>query len=634
MRHEALNLHYVNGAAGDRKLPDIEELLGGSKEIGLDAVAVISKPGSEFHYSGGGFIVLEYLIEAVSRESIVDLTRPFLTKLGLFDISFDQYDQPDVEVADAVTADGELVAGGRKHFPAFAAGALGTPRAMQEFLTNLSDAFEVLHPRQSISHDTGVQMLSSVEKGSLEFMKARMGLGIFVLEAGNNKIALHQGANDGFRCLFLHCFAGPDRGKGFTILSNGELNAVQFIADVAKLLLKNLNFSGIDFEKFSDSFQTISLKQEEIVNRGYKELIFSAFQETRPEPIPRRKTMDPLAAYNLVIGSKILSCTNQKFALAENLLSPYLPVFEVDLYGQQGKVMDSWESARHSVRESEDLVFELKTPSNIEFVMISTQFHLGNQVPFVSLDAQLPGSNEFFEILPKTAIDGHAFKKIKLVKPSGPVSRVKVRTYPDGGLTRLGLFGESLPDSIRKDFAPLESAKSQSFADEIPQPKKPLSIPFAADAREQKQYWRRIEGKRRINFASSALGASIVSVSNQHYSPASQVISPMLPLNMFDGFESARSRKPGHFEECVIRLARPARIQEIELDFSYFVNNNPRAIAIEFLKNDKWKSLVARTDVKAFAGNKKTFAVDENSLISELRFLVYPDGGINRIRVY
>jgi hypothetical protein len=48
---------------------------------------------------------------------------------------------------------------------------------------------------------------------------------------------LHQAANDGFRGVYMLCFDGPDAGKGFVILSNGDNPAVRFQAELARKLL-------------------------------------------------------------------------------------------------------------------------------------------------------------------------------------------------------------------------------------------------------------------------------------------------------------------------------------------------------------------------------------------------------------
>jgi allantoicase len=103
---------------------------------------------------------------------------------------------------------------------------------------------------------------------------------------------------------------------------------------------------------------------------------------------------------------------------------------------------------------------------------------------------------------------------------------------------------------------------------------------------------------------------------------------------MFDGLESARSRDAGHSENVVIALAKPARIGSVEIAFTYFVNNNPREITVEGLCNNKWVSLVNRTNVKAFAANSIQFSIHHPEVCDQIRVTAFPDGGMNRVRVF
>jgi allantoicase len=113
-----------------------------------------------------------------------------------------------------------------------------------------------------------------------------------------------------------------------------------------------------------------------------------------------------------------------------------------------------------------------------------------------------------------------------------------------------------------------------------------------------------------------------------------QVISPWPPLHMFDGLESARSREPGHSEHVTIALARPACIGRIAIDFTHFVNNNPRELVVEGRAGDRWVTLVPRTSVKAYAGNAAAWVVHEPTNCDQIRVTAYPDGGMNRIHVF
>lgn len=242
VNHTALGMHYVFG------IPLTEEYPGPLGFITANPVAAKYKynplllerePGTKFSYSGGGYVVLEYLIETLEQRPITDVTRPFLDSVGLEEFTFAQIDMPiGAKIAHGyITPDNEVE---YLAFPAFAAGALCTPRALAQFLSNLAAAYRCPLGVSGISHETAQLMLgdtTSVDLGALDFMGAKMGLGVFVATAGANKIMLHQAANDGYRGVYMLCFDGPDAGKGFVILCNGDNPAVLLISALCRYLL-------------------------------------------------------------------------------------------------------------------------------------------------------------------------------------------------------------------------------------------------------------------------------------------------------------------------------------------------------------------------------------------------------------
>jgi allantoicase len=149
-----------------------------------------------------------------------------------------------------------------------------------------------------------------------------------------------------------------------------------------------------------------------------------------------------------------------------------------------------------------------------------------------------------------------------------------------------------------------------------------------------KQNWARLKLGDDVDLASSAFGGKILKASNEHYGPAVQVISPFPPIHMFDGLESARSREKGHSEEVLIALAKPGVLHRIEIDFTFFVNNNPWELTIEGLTGERWVPLVAKAPVKAYAGGKIDFKITAKDVFSQVKVTAFPDGGMNRIKVY
>ncbi|NDD90860.1 hypothetical protein EBZ37_02075 [bacterium] len=624
MSHQALNQHYVRGFEQSQKMPPILDLIQGTGEgpaFNYHGIHVISRPGTRFQYSGGGFLVLEHLIELLSKKSGSESLDGFLGAMNAR--------ESQAPIADGFFDSGEKVPGGRLNFPTFAAGLLGSAPEMAKVLLHLERAYSQLEGSGGISHDTAVQMLHAKDLGCQEFMGCGVGVGIFVIEAGENRLMLHQGSNEGFRALFLHCFSGPDQGKGMVILCNADNRGVAFVAEVAQALLQGLRFSGIDFEKFNSSLDLSGIPQEQKVNLGYRDLIFRAFLPQLPDAIEIPGKKDPLASVNRVVDAQILRVSNQRFARAENLISIYLPTFDPKLYCKQGKVMDSWESARHNPDEFDFLELRLQKSSRVRYVSLSTEFHDGNHPEAARLFGRASGSKEWSEFLPKTALKGHSLLQLDLGRETNRFDEVRVEMFPDGGLSRLGLFSE-LPASVAKDFAVIGKAQSVRFAHPIPKPSKPLAIPFTPNVQPQDT-----QGSLNTDWASLAHGGQVAGVTNEHYGPAHQVISPYPPIHMFDGFESARSRRAGHFETLEIQLGNKIHVQSIVLDFEHYVNNNPSSIRVLAWENESWRQIVPKTEVKAFAANKKQFRVaGEMAITNRLKFEIFPDGGINRVHVF
>jgi hypothetical protein len=75
-------MQYVKGFPKTGEMPSVSEILKDPRGFGYEPLAVTAKPGTTFKYSGGGFLVLEYLIECLSGKKISELTTPFLSNLG------------------------------------------------------------------------------------------------------------------------------------------------------------------------------------------------------------------------------------------------------------------------------------------------------------------------------------------------------------------------------------------------------------------------------------------------------------------------------------------------------------------------------------------------------------------------
>jgi hypothetical protein len=177
---------------------------------GYSALHVERQPGTAFKYSGGGFIVLQYIIETMHPgDSIESITREFLDRCDMqeytFSLDYDTIRNRDVSNSDfnpGYYSNKKVALGYLKkeadksiilRFPAFAAGATTQPKALLNFLLHLAKAYS--NPSSSpssssswrgsggISHETAKLMLDDtqlVDLGCMDFMRAKMGLGVFV----------------------------------------------------------------------------------------------------------------------------------------------------------------------------------------------------------------------------------------------------------------------------------------------------------------------------------------------------------------------------------------------------------------------------------------------------------------------
>jgi len=83
-----LSLHGYPGWTSDDTLPTIEESLSGRTNGGGD-VQLIREPGSRFQYSGGGYMLLQLIVEEVSGQSFADyMQAEVLDPLGMTNSSY------------------------------------------------------------------------------------------------------------------------------------------------------------------------------------------------------------------------------------------------------------------------------------------------------------------------------------------------------------------------------------------------------------------------------------------------------------------------------------------------------------------------------------------------------------------
>ncbi|MEO7261086.1 MAG: allantoicase [Jatrophihabitantaceae bacterium] len=126
-------------------------------------------------------------------------------------------------------------------------------------------------------------------------------------------------------------------------------------------------------------------------------------------------------------GGRILGCSNRFYSAPSNVLAP----------GRSSVMSDGWENARRRDDGNDWIEVDLAGAGLLHHVVIDTSRFVGNAPGAAMLSDADTGE----QLLPRTRLipdTEHRFK----ISSSAPVRRVRLDVYPDGGISRLRVFGQ------------------------------------------------------------------------------------------------------------------------------------------------------------------------------------------------
>jgi allantoicase len=309
-------------------------------------------------------------------------------------------------------------------------------------------------------------------------------------------------------------------------------------------------------------------------------------------------TLPDLAARRL--GGMVLVANDEFFAPKENLLEPGDPVFDPDRYTDRGKEMDGWETRRRREPGHDWCIVRLGIPGVVRGLVVDTSFFRGNYPDRCSLEgAAVDGDEiegaEWFDLLLETALEGDAINRFDVASPYR-VTHVRLNIFPDGGVARLRVLGEPLPDL------------------------RTLSDPAG-----------------RVELAGSLSGGVVLDASDLFFSPPHNLIAPGDSHGMHDGWETRRRRGDGH-DWVVLQLAAEAEIERVELDTTNFKGNYPDScslearVGLEGAAEAEWSQVLSHRRLGPH--RRLAFPIDPPARASHIRLNIHPDGGVARLRVH
>ncbi len=308
------------------------------------------------------------------------------------------------------------------------------------------------------------------------------------------------------------------------------------------------------------------------------------------------------------LGGLVLTASDEWFAAKERLLDPEPPVFDADCYSTRGKVMDGWETRRHSPTGDDWAIIRLGAPGVVRRAIVDTTHFRGNAPERCALggyaaDDPLLDDARAVEWIPLLGwSDLRPDDRNVFDLDDGPrMTHVRLQIAPDGGVARIRLLGDVVTD-----------------------------LRATADRHGS------------LDLASALHGGVVEAASEQFFSPAQQLLQVGDARDMGDGWETRRRRDGGH-DWVVVRLTTTALVDRVEIDTTHFLGNHPQSCAVDACRrpaidgdqleitDDAWHEVVARTPLGPHA--RHVFDVDDPRPATHVRLRIHPDGGVARLRV-
>ena len=155
--------------------------------------------------------------------------------------------------------------------------------------------------------------------------------------------------------------------------------------------------------------------------------------------------------------------------------------------------------------------------------------------------------------------------------------------------------------------------------------------------------------KGEIDLAAALNGGRILGFSDAHYGDYMRLLAPGRGINMGDGWETRRRREPG-YDWMIIALGARGEIEKAVIDTAHFKGKlsrprlDPGRRHAQFRRRadrcaDHGFDVLEGTPAGAEAGRgiaEHAFRDALNRLgpVTHVRFNIYPDGGVSRLRLF
>lgn len=214
LNHTAgMTVHGFPGYGPTAPLPTTVQVLNGTPPANTPPIHVDIFPGTHWRYSGGGYVVVQQLLEDVTGQPFSKFVRDVvLTPLQMTDSTFEQ-PLPERLLANAAMpfdASGKPVPGGPHSYPERAPAGLWT--------TSSDLARYAIEVQNSFSGTSKRVLLQNMTRQMLTPGMNSWGLGVSIGGSAPHQYFQHTGANEGYRCALV----AFEDGDGAVLMTNSD----------------------------------------------------------------------------------------------------------------------------------------------------------------------------------------------------------------------------------------------------------------------------------------------------------------------------------------------------------------------------------------------------------------------------
>jgi allantoicase len=307
------------------------------------------------------------------------------------------------------------------------------------------------------------------------------------------------------------------------------------------------------------------------------------------------------------LGAKALAASDEFFGAKDRLLKDDSPLFIPGKYDENGKWMDGWETRRRRGPGHDSCVIRLATSGHLHAVDIDTTHFTGNYPHAASLDAIFSEASDpndeaaWTELVPPHPLMGNQHHLIEL-NSSSTWTHVRLNIFPDGGVARLRVYGRpTMPKTAEKEGT--------------------------------------------VNLASALTGAYVAACNDAHFGKPQNLLLPGVGARMEDGWETRRRREPGN-DWAIVVLGRPGIVERVEIDTRQFKGNYPDRASLQAAylpgMDDMaaiplslyWPEILPPQKLGPHRLHAFSREVADSGPLTHVRFNIFPDGGVNRLRIF